>query len=200
MHHLFQRHKHIALDLDETLAASILDGLKKMHAQGKMLGIQEFHQLTSFNWLEFPECDLTPEELIRFWRAQDLKDVYPITEAINGVYHLSQKNTVLHIVTARNEHDHKKDTHEWINKFFPEIHPSRIHFANHNSSQNILKSTICKSHGITLMIDDGLHNAEELAENGIECILLDKPWNQKEHLHPHIYRVKDWNEIIYSLQ
>jgi uncharacterized HAD superfamily protein len=51
------------------------------------------------------------------------------------------------------------------------------------------------------MIDDGLHNALDLAEHGIVCILLDKPWNRKDEAdHPLIYRVQDWQEIIDNLE
>ena len=61
-------------------------------------------------------------------------------------------------------------------------------------------TTICKSLDVTLMIDDGLHNALDLAENNIECILLDKPWNRKvEANHPLIHRVQHWQEIIDNL-
>ena len=51
------------------------------------------------------------------------------------------------------------------------------------------------------MIDDGLHNALDLAENHIECILLDKPWNRRdESNHPLIHRVQTWQEIIDNLR
>ena len=48
-----------------------------------------------------------------------------------------------------------------------------------------------------MIIDDGLHNALDAVEHGIECILIDKPWNRSlEATHPLIYRVQDWKEII----
>lgn len=43
------------------------------------------------------------------------------------------------------------------------------------------------------MIDDGLHNAIDLAENNIECILIDRPWNRKKEAeHPLIHRIYNW--------
>lgn len=136
------------------------------------------------------------EELTEFWKGQNLKNIKPVDSSIDGIYRLSEKGKILHIVTARNEHDHKDDTIKWVRKYFPEIHPDNIHFANHLSKENHTKSSICKSHGISLMIDDGLHNALDLAENDIECILLDKPWNQLETTYPNIHRMKDWDEIL----
>lgn len=165
-----------------------------------MLSITDVKQLTSFDWIKLRECDMDESELDYFWRMHSLKEILPIPEAIDGVYSLSRMNKVLHVITARNEHDHKKDTGMWIQKYFPEIHQSHIHFANHHSEQNVPKYILCQSYGITLMIDDGLHNAEKLAENGIECILLDKPWNQTNTLHPKIHRVKDWSTLIEYLK
>ncbi len=197
---IFVQHNHIGLDLDETLVQSVMDGLKKLHATQRMRCIEDFEHITSFDWTEFPECDMTREEIIEFWKTHNLEDSTPIQDSIIGVAELFQKNKFLHIVTARNEHDHRSDSERWLNIYFPEIHPSNIHFANHLSKDNHAKSTICKSLGITLMIDDGLHNALDLVEHGIVCILLDKPWNRgSTSHHPLIYRVQDWQEIIDNL-
>ncbi len=120
--------------------------------------------------------------------------------SIDGVYELFNNEKIIHVITARNEHDHRSDTEKWLNLYFPEIHKSNIHFANHFAHDNRKKSTICRSLGITLMIDDGLHNALDLVEHNIECILIDQPWNRKEEAnHPLIHRVYDWQEIIDNL-
>ncbi len=198
---IFKRHKHIGLDLDETLAESVMDGLKKLHAINRMRAIQSFDQITSFDWTEFPECDMSSNELLEFWRLHHLNDILPVSGSIESVYFLFQQSKYLHVITARNEHDHRRDTENWLNLYFPEIHPSNIHFANHLARDNRAKSTICKNIGVTLMIDDGLHNALDLAENDIECILLDKPWNRAEQAnHPLIHRVEHWQEIINNLK
>ncbi len=196
---LFDIHTHIGLDLDETLADSVTDGLEKLHALGKMHCIERVDQIRSFDWSGFPDADMTGEELLEFWKGHSLEHVTPYKSAIDGVYQLSSLGKTLSIVTARNEHDHRGDTERWIGKYFPEIHPTRIHFANHLSKYNHTKSKLCKSYGITLMIDDGLHNAVDLAENGIDCILIDRPWNQTDVPHPRIHRMKDWEEIIATL-
>ena len=139
------------------------------------------------------------EELSIYWKRHHLKEIPPIENSVDGVFQLQKRNKHLHIVTARNEHDHKTDSVSWAQKYFPAIHPSNIQFANHNGDQVHLKSTICKQHNITLMIDDGLHNALDLAENNITCILIDRPWNQSDILHPNIYRVESWQAIIDNL-
>lgn len=162
--------------------------------------IKDFEYITSFDWTDFPDSDMSKSELIDFWRFQNLEEILPVHDSIIGVSKLFQNNKLLHIITARNEHDHRSDTERWVNIYFPEIHPSLIHFANHLSTHNHMKSMICKSYGITLIIDDGLHNALDVAEQGIESILIDKPWNRlPEASHPLIYRVSNWKEIIDAL-
>jgi 5'(3')-deoxyribonucleotidase len=189
------------LDVDETLAATTMDAIKKLHAMDKMKFIQNIEQVTSFDWTNFPECDISIEELNLFWQRHHLSDTLPIEGTIDSVFTLFNKNKNLHIITARNEHDHRSDTEKWMNLYFPEIHPSNIHFANHSAKNNQKKSTICKSIGVTLMIDDGLHNALDLAEYHIECILIDRPWNRSEEAnHPLIHRVQTWQEIIDNLR
>lgn len=197
---IFHKHHRIGIDIDETLAESVMDGLAKLHLQNKMQVIQDFCQITSFDWTDILGCDMTADELVYFWRMHSLHWVFPMSDAIDGVAQLSWQDKYIHVITARNEHDHRSDTEKWLNLYFPEIHPSNVHFANHLSSHNHAKSTICKSLDVTLMIDDGLHNALDLAENNIECILLDKPWNRKvEANHPLIHRVQHWQEIIDNL-
>lgn len=48
--------------------------------------------------------------------------------------------------------------------------------------------------GITLFVDDQPEPALKIAEQGIEVLLLDAPYNQGCS-HPHIRRVRDWHEI-----
>ncbi len=155
-----------------------MDALTKLHARSRMQSIQDFEDITSFDWTEFPDCDMTSEELLEFWKTHNLEHIAPLPDSIMGVTELFGQNKSLYIVTARNENDHRSGSEKWLNIYFPEIHPNNIHFANHLSQGNLAKSTICKSLGITLMIDDGLHNAVDLAENGIVCVLLDRPWNK----------------------
>jgi uncharacterized HAD superfamily protein len=47
------------------------------------------------------------------------------------------------------------------------------------------------------MIEDNIHYAIELAQNGIPTILLDQPWNHDTVIPEglDIFRVKNWAEI-----
>lgn len=159
----WSKHTHIALDVDETLAATLMPGLKDFHAMGKMLAFQDISQITSFDWQEIEGCDISPEEFLTYWRMHTLEQILPIEDSIDGIYTLSQYGKFLHVITARNQSDHGTDTERWLEKYFPEIHPSHVHFVNHVSKNSLPKSSICKSYKISLLIDDGLHNALDVA-------------------------------------
>jgi hypothetical protein len=72
-------HTHIALDLDETLALSMQDGLDKLHALGKMQNIRTPADITDFLWENIEGSDMTNEELYAFWHTHQLGNVSPIT-------------------------------------------------------------------------------------------------------------------------
>ena len=59
------------------------------------------------------------------------------------------------------------------------------------------KSQVAKENGIWLMIEDNIHYAIELAENGIPVILLNRPWNHDAVIPEwlSIFRLSSWDEI-----
>ena len=82
---LFHKHARIGLDLDETLAASIQDGLNILHARGKMLAIRHMEDIWDFDWSRLPGADMSAKELLDFWKMQHLNMVLPVQDAITGV-------------------------------------------------------------------------------------------------------------------
>ncbi len=194
---LLSLHTHIGLDIDDTLTNTMEDWLAKFHKDGKLLHIKDVEGIRFFEWSESIFEGITKEEYMEFWWKHSLSELPPYTDAQKWVQTFIKHGKILSVITARNEVDHKKDASLWIEKHFPEIQENNIYFANHQRGWSIPKSEICKKYGITLMIDDAFHNAVDLIENDITCILLEKPWNREKILsHPLLYRVKDWNEII----
>ena len=45
-------------------------------------------------------------------------------------------------------------------------------------------------------MEDTLHNAMDCANNGIEVLLLNQPWNKSEINHEKIKRVYSWKEAV----
>ncbi len=48
------------------------------------------------------------------------------------------------------------------------------------------------------MVEDDLHYAQELADNGIKVYLLDKPRNKQYHngMHPNIIKIHERKNIL----
>ncbi len=67
-------------------------------------------------------------------------------------------------------------TTEWLRQNYPNIF-QKICLTNHDTSQQIPKHRIARQNNIGLMIEDNVHYAIELVENGIPTILLEAPWN-----------------------
>jgi len=80
-----------------------------------------------------------------------------------------------------------------MEKHFPG-HGLDIKFMNFENGNKKSKGEYCKEVGITLMIDDDNKNALSCAENGVNVILLNRPWNIGLE-HEKIIRVNDWKEI-----
>jgi len=77
----------------------------------------------------------------------------------------------------------------------------KIHFVR-DSKTNIRKekSEYCRELGIDIMIDDAFHHLELCSKDGINGLLIDYPWNQKEELPENIIRVKNWKEILFEIK
>lgn len=196
----WSKHTHIGLDLDETLAASHQDMLEKLQARGFFQKFT-FDDFVRFDWENLEWADVDHDELQKFWNHHQLSDCLPISGTNAWIEILERQEKILFCITARNEIHHQEETLAWTKIHFPNIQEDHIFFANHSTKDHTPKSLLCQKINITLMIDDAIHNAEDLVNNGIVCILIEKPWNRNSDFsHPLLYRVKDWWEIIESLK
>ena len=200
----WSEHTHIGLDLDETLASTIEGMLEEAHARWKLLSIKTLDEVVCYS---FPGLDpsMTQEEGALIWESYGQKSMDPsavplLPWARKWVERLITLEKRLTLITARSDQKEwkVKRTKAWVEKHFPEV--EEIYFVNHFSEKQLPKSHVCHEKHISLMIDDHMGNAIDLTENGIVCILLEKPWNRHETFdHPLLYRVRDWQEIIDSL-
>lgn len=128
-----------------------------------------------------------------FISSQMHDEVSPVSGSVKTIKQLSNIYE-LHLITSREEKFQNK-TLNWLNRHFPNIF-NKIHFTNFFGENKIkrMKSEVCIENGIKLMIEDAPVHATDLAEKGIEVLLLDKPWNRVE-THSSVKRVYDWKEI-----
>ena len=91
----------------------------------------------------------------------------------------------------------ENETREWLQIYFPDIKEILIT----DYEKNGRKFDYCKELRVDFHVDDYSKHAIGIAEQGIEVIMLNQPWNLHEEInHPKIQRAKDWNEIVQILK
>jgi uncharacterized HAD superfamily protein len=185
----------IGVDIDEVIAETI-NAVIAFHneAYGTTLKKADF---SSYDCHEI--WGGTEEEAIlkwhEFFETDHFTSISPIAGAYPALLALKQKGHELFAITAR-QHLIAKQTEDWVDEYFPDIF-SGIYFGNRSGLEGIKrkKSDMCTELGITILIEDDLHHANDCVKHGIEVFLFDKPWNQKE-LPNNAQRVHSWSDIM----
>ncbi|MDP2666290.1 MAG: hypothetical protein Q8P05_02205 [Candidatus Diapherotrites archaeon] len=187
----------IGVDIDGVLA----------EFYGPLLEYYNAHHRTAYR-----EADVNHFELSRLWgcsteeavaefnaffQTEHFRRLPPVKGAITALSTLARDND-LYIITARPSHV-KTVTEDWLAHHFGDIMSDCV-FTNHfDPARRLSKMHICREKGIHWMIEDSLDFAIECAENRIDVLLLNRPWNQTKTLHPRIHRVHGWEEILTRL-
>ncbi len=186
----------IGIDIDNVLSM-LSNTLLAWHNRVYNTNFKEEDHNTFDLW-EIWKC--TKEEalsrIVNFFDSPEFKSTKPVLGAINAVQNLTEDHE-LHVITSRIDKV-KDETTFWLNKHFSNSF-HKIHFTGEMLGKNAIKKTkgdICKELGITLMIEDALHYAQEIAGKGVKVLLFDWPWNQTDTLPSNIVRVKSWKEIV----
>lgn len=90
-------------------------------------------------------------------------------------------------ITAR-DNRLTKQTHEWINSYYPNIFKDIIICNHYGTGEKKCKTDVCKELGIKIMIDD---NPANIKCDSIHTIIFDQQWN-KNYNNP---RITSWKEL-----
>ena len=170
--------RRIGLDIDGVVANFAQAIIDAGHAQG-ISGLPEhWHDFTEIYGPRGGKRSEQHQAFIRVWEKvrddQDFWDAVPVHEEDAIVPHC--------YITARPA---GVDSYLWL-------------FMNDLPGAPLItvvgsKVEAAKKAGVTLFLDDAPHNLEELRAAGIECWLLDRPWNRH---HETPFRVKTIAEIL----
>jgi len=189
----------IAIDVDEVLGNFTDPMIVFLNA--KFDGTLKKENLKRYRfWKDFGLSMEDGLKLMNEFYVTDLfKNIMPIAGSIDGIKELKKKNE-LFVITSRQKKIVGKETEKWLDKYFRNSF-NGLYFSSNSSfgeSANP-KHKFCKKLGADVIIEDSLYTARECASAGIKVLLLDYPWNQGA-LHKNITRVKDWDEILESLE
>jgi uncharacterized HAD superfamily protein len=121
---------------------------------------------------------------------------HPVAGALDAISQLARLHE-LHVVTSRPAQV-RELTQEWLERHF-EDQFSGLHFTSHFEPGIGSKSEVCRTLGISLLIEDSLLHARDVAANGTTVLLLDCPWNQ-EAVFGNIIRILSWEEAFDFLE
>lgn len=161
-----------------------------------------YHKLEDYNEYSMQDfLDISPEETYNLFDSFDSSVFFEEVLFLEGFlesFELLNKKHEIYFITARPSSTLDRVLYR-MSKFLDE-HPT-IHFVR-NSDTNTRKEKVeyCRELGVEVMIDDAFHHLELCSKKGINGLLIDYPWNQKEKLPENITRVKNWGEIILEIE
>lgn len=187
----------LAIDNDDVLI-NLIDSLLQFNNEN--YGVN--NNRTELKQFELePLWNVTIEEALRrvdeFWQSDYFANLEPVDGAFDAVQKLKEKYD-LYVLTARPE-EVQMETKLAIDKHFPDLF-TNVHFAPAFGNGKKQKVEVCKELGIEILIDDGIHNLELCAPEGIKCYLFTTPWNEhhteEELKAKNIVRIKNWKDAI----
>ena len=133
------------------------------------------------------------EVLKGYERTGEYLKIKPIKGAVEGINKLAENGHSIYFITARDQYNSvDKDTFNWLNK-------NKFVFTlliTHSPNKN----KVLKKLDIPILIDDNPNEVKRCSNSGIECLLIDQPWNKD--LNHNIYdftRFKGknkWKKIV----
>jgi uncharacterized HAD superfamily protein len=140
---------------------------------------------------------VSTEETIRrvgeFYDDVPLVPIPPIPGAREALDQLRLRHQLV-VMTGRFRR-HADLTTTWVETHFPKYFADII-LTSFGDAEAVPKSTLCRRHGIALLIDDHLDNLAECARIGIAGVLYGQyPWNQATALPLIVHRAGDWTHV-----
>lgn len=120
----------------------------------------------------------------------------PPEEGATTVLPLLAERFDLHLVTSRCE-SLADITRGWLRENGIDVFVGH-HFANSHSElfahNRRKKSAICREIGAVALLEDALHNAEDVTTAGIPVLMPNRPWNRSA-TPAGVHRFDHWNEV-----
>jgi uncharacterized protein len=176
---------HIGIDFDDTLMntrKSMVDLLNQIHKEQiefDNVHIYEISDLYGYNFEQFHEF-FTSKQF-------ELNNIEPEGNLIEIIDRISRK-AKLSLITARPT--------GWMSSAIEWIYKHKLPISNFNCASEYEdgKAECAEKLGVTIFIEDHPKHALKIANQGIEVLLINKPYNQ-ECKHDNIRRVSGWEEI-----
>jgi 5'(3')-deoxyribonucleotidase len=160
-----------------------------------------FDEITTFDLEKLFGCD--EEEKLRrvleFYLSEEHARLPAVEGAVSGLERLAEVYDV-YMITARPSIA-RACTEALIERYVPRLFTS-IFFTDYHytldPAKRMSKANICDELEVVALIDDGFHNAVEVARSDRKVLMPHRPWNRGKE-YPNVIRVQSWDEIINHL-
>jgi 5'(3')-deoxyribonucleotidase len=185
----------IAFDFDDTLLYTTRGFVDWYNATYKTFIRYEDITADMATFLGIPrEAELSLWAL--FFSSDFFKALKP-TPGVIDVLHTLHANYELVLITNR-EVEFKDSLFVWVNAYAPALF-SHIVFARDFPEGKKPKGEICRDMRALCLIDDEPSNLVSAQEHGVQPIIFDAPWNQKEIIGNRIKTFTELPALISSL-
>lgn len=187
----------IAIDVDDVLAASLIDFIDFYNR--KYDGDLSFEKMEGFTLHESIGIDREEEEKVLKEHAMERPPVSipPLEGAAHAIERMKLKHDIM-IVTSR-AREMEAETKEWLRRHFGEI--KDVFFTRESlvGPEHTTKAEICIEKGADVMIEDHPVFARECADAGIKVLLFDYPYNRHLKDDTVLRRVHGWYDVLKEL-
>ncbi len=192
------------IDLDEVLFETMNSLLDFHNNQINNISVTR-NDITDYHLHKIQRLGLDIPSNIQIWdtfqTSKKVHDIKPVKWAKEKLEKLKAQGKGLISITGRSAIQ-KSWTYKGLENHYPGL-ISEVIFLNAYadlSSSKITEKTkwdICKEFWATIMVEDDMHYAQELADNWIKVYLLDKPWNAQYQngMHQNIIKVSGRDKI-----
>lgn len=140
------------------------------------------------------------ERIPAFFREVDHLSQPPMPGAVEALRQIKRRYR-LSVISARDQAA-KEVSERWLERYFEgQFDQVELGLSNPlDRTTPMTKAEYCTQHGIGLLVDDQLVNAEQCSQAGIRVLLFgDLPWNQSSSLPDGVVRVVDWPAVEAAL-
>lgn len=187
----------IAIDIDDVLADHAKPFVEFSNKRwGTNLTVNDYDEHWAKMWqVDREEGGRRAAE----FRSSKIISKYDHTESAFEVLQKLSGRFSLVVLTSRRL-EMEKETRAWITRHYPniftEIHFSGIWEVGDSEAHLRTKAEVCKSLGVSYLIDDQLKHCLGASECGVVSLLFGNyTWNQSDNLPKNVIRVKNWEEI-----
>lgn len=189
----------IAFDLDDVLSSFNLIFVDYHNRHyGTNLTYDDIHDFYPPNVYKVSEKE-SLRRIFEFYRTEECANLPVEPGAKELIDYLIKMGHELYVITARDP-EISEHTLAWLKKNFDgkfkDVIMTKQFSQELGVNNNYKKSEACKKYGIDILVEDAIHNAEDVASQGIKAIFVTKPWNKSYNFtNPNIIRVANLNEI-----